>query len=98
MEWAYQVMCARTGRDPERFWTLTPRRYLVELMANAEAARDRRESSISRAWLTALLTRADKLPDLDSLLNPPPPPTIEDAIRDLRAGAEKRSWKQWLGK
>lgn len=98
MEWAYQVMCNRTGRDPDRFWSLTPRRYLVELMANAVVARERRESPISQAWLTSVLTRADKIPDLDSLLNPPPPPTIEDVIRDLRVEAPRKSWGEWLAK
>ena len=94
----YEAWLATEPGDADRFWRLTPRTYLVEMLAYHDRARARRESSISQAWLTALLTRADQLPDLDSLINPPPPPPVEEVIRTLRVEAPRRSWDEWLAR
>lgn len=79
----------------DQFLGLTPRLYLIEMLAYRDAAQARREGSIYQSWLTALLTRAESFPDFEALINPPPPPTIKDAIRMLQVGAPTRSWEEW---
>jgi hypothetical protein len=68
------------GLDPDRFWRITPR----EMVAHLEGARERlKAEQDGRAWLawtTAALSRAQKLPDLESIMSPrkAEPQTTED--------------------
>ncbi|OQC19034.1 MAG: hypothetical protein BWX69_03046 [Planctomycetes bacterium ADurb.Bin069] len=92
----------RTGPgDPDRFWSLTPRLYLLELIAFAERARAARAASITAAWTTAMLVRAASLPALETLLDLPPARALSAAEADaqLRAMAgslPRKSWTEWL--
>lgn len=66
-------MCAAyiaAGLPPDRFWTLTPRLYLLEIRGAADRLQRERRSQIEAAWLNATLSRAKKIPTLDKLLGP----------------------------
>ena len=55
------------GLPPERFWTLTPRLYLLEMQGAAE--RMRRERAL--AWDSAVIAREGvKPPDRDKFVGP----------------------------
>lgn len=64
-------MCAEyigAGLPPERFWTLTPRLYLIEMQGAAERMRRER----GQAWDSAMLGRDGvKPPDRDKYVGPP---------------------------
>lgn len=60
------------GFDPEAFWDLTPRLYLLHMQARARQADQAARDATSAAWLTAALVRAAKLPKLSRLLKAPP--------------------------
>jgi hypothetical protein len=66
-------MCAAyiaAGLPPERFWTLTPRLYLVEIRGAADRLQREKRNQIEAAWLFAVLARTKKIPDLEKLLKP----------------------------
>lgn len=91
----------RTGRDPDRFWGLTPRLCLLELIAHAEAERDRRRAGIRNAWLTAVLGRGDSIPPLDELIDDTPRRPLGlaeaiDTLRDMAAALPRQDWTAWL--
>lgn len=92
----------RTGPgDPDRFWALTPRLYLLELLAFASRARSAREAAVTAAWTTAMLMRAATLPALETLLDPRPARALsaDEAAGALSAMAEampRRTWEEWL--
>jgi hypothetical protein len=68
-------MCAAyvaAGLPPERFWTLTPRLYMIEMRGAADRLERQRRERIEDAWLVATLGRAKRIPSLDRLLAPVP--------------------------
>lgn len=81
----------------DEFLGLTPRLYLLDMLAYHDAAQARREGSIYQSWLTAMLM-GSPVPSFESLINPPPPPTVAEVIRTLRVEAPRRSWDEWLAK
>lgn len=91
----------RTGAaDPDRFWGLTPRLYLLELIAFAERARVAREAAITAAWTTAMLIRATALPALETLLDPRPARAVTAAeavgtLRAMAASMPQKTWSEW---
>lgn len=56
------------GIDYNLFWQLTPHEYGIYLDNYNEKAQIEEENSISMAWLTAKLLRAETIPSLESLL------------------------------
>lgn len=55
------------GLPPDRFWDLTPRLYIVELDGVARRFERERKDRTELAWQTAMLTRVDKMPRLETL-------------------------------
>jgi len=53
------------GLDPFLFWRSTP--GLVALHLRAEAKRNGQQMR-AQAWMTAMLTRADKMPEFDEFV------------------------------
>lgn len=87
--------------DPDRFWLLTPRLYLLELIAFAERARAAREASITAAWTTAMLVRAASLPSLETLLDTRPARALtaaeaDAALQAMAGSLPRKTWNQWL--
>lgn len=60
------------GLPPDRFWTLTPRLYMVEMRGAADRLDRQRRERIEEVWLGAKLQRAKDIPSLNKLLPPPP--------------------------
>jgi hypothetical protein len=83
-------MCSEyiaAGLPPERFWTLTPRLYLIEMAGAAE--RMRRERAL--AWDVAVIGRDGvKPPERDAFVGPPALPQPRRAPTDWRA--EQAKW------
>lgn len=57
------------GLDPERFWQITPRLYMIETAAAMRRAERADELVLTAAWLTARLQRSKKIPSLKQLLS-----------------------------
>lgn len=56
------------GLDPERFWRITPRLYMIETDAAMRRAARADELVLTAAWLAASLQRSKKIPPLKRLL------------------------------
>lgn len=57
------------GLDPDRFWLITPRLYMIETDAARRRAEHADELVLTAAWLTAALQRSKKIPPLKKLLS-----------------------------
>lgn len=91
------------GYPPADFWCETPRRLYVILSAAASTIEARRDELLWQAYHIALLSRADPIPPLDTLLSRP----SSDAARQS-GGVElkpadsaeevQRRVRGWLGR
>jgi hypothetical protein len=66
-------MCAAyiaAGLPPDRFWTLTPRLFDIEMRGAANRIERERNDGIANAWLGATLARAKRIPSLQKLISP----------------------------
>lgn len=59
---------AGAGFDPEAFWALTPRLYLLQMQGRAAREDSESRRMVTGAWLAAMLFRSAKLPRLSRLL------------------------------
>jgi len=80
------------GLPPGRFWKISLRLCLAEIFGARERLEREKQDRIELAWMTANLTRADKLPSLKSLLNSKPvaerqSPVVLQAMFDTLAAA-----------
>lgn len=80
----------KIGGDPALFSDLTPRLYLIDMLGYYQRERASGRGSTSQAWLTAVLSRAGKVPPLSELLDGRPTLTAEQAVAHLRALAGGR--------
>lgn len=87
------------GLDPARFWSLTPRLLDVELRGARERIEREEHARVRQAWLTARLSRAEKIPPLDRLLRAPERLSLDEAtdrLRTMTASMPTRTWDEWL--
>ena len=88
-------MCSEyvaAGLPPERFWTITPRLYLMEMAGAAE--RQRRERGLG--WDLAVIAREGvKPPERDAFTGPPLLGQPERPPSDWRADQAK--WLAYAG-
>ena len=90
------------GLSPEVFWGLTIGEFALHMKgAFARLERDNRIHK-ETAWLTATLTRADKIPPLHDLLAFDEPRDPEEVaaerraqLRTFSATLPKRTWEEW---
>jgi hypothetical protein len=90
------------GFDPARFWQLTPRLYAAE-MAGARMRLEREaKDRIELSWMTANLSRAEKLPALHELLNEKKEDhaqkqqDVHMRLKQMAAGMTRKSWSEWV--
>ncbi|WOI54956.1 hypothetical protein [Palleronia sp. LCG004] len=69
------------GFDPGTFWGLTPRLYLAHMRGAAQRFEREGRSSAELAWMTATLSRAEKIPPLAKLLRGKPEKMSPDELR-----------------
>lgn len=61
-------MVGELGWSFERYWDATPAEVIETLAAVGEVRRREQRSRVEQAWLTAVLSRAAKVPPLAELL------------------------------
>lgn len=71
------------------------RAYQVQMDGARRRMRRERDASVSQAWLTAALSRTDKLPKLEKLLSDRPPADPAFALRSLSARLPKITLAEW---
>ena len=80
------------GIDPAGFWSLTPRLYLAQ-MKGASARLEREQKD--RAWLawhTALLTRAETLPEFSKFVGEGPVEPQSPDVLQAQGLALAKAW------
>ncbi|MFD1913799.1 hypothetical protein [Halodurantibacterium flavum] len=87
------------GFDPDAFWRLTPRLYVIQMQGALARIRGEARARIEAAWLTAMLSRATRIPPLEQLLRGPEgrpaPEELRAEMRALSNSLPKRTWKEW---
>lgn len=89
------------GGSDEVFWTLTPRCYWTHMTAARQRLERESKDRIEQAWMTAVLSRAEKVPPLHKLFEKPEPLTGEEVLGRLRGmtrNMPKKKWKDWVAK
>lgn len=90
------------GNDPARFWSLTPRLFALEMRGSRQEMERQAKERIQAAWLTAVMSRAEKMPKLSEVLGEDEakvPMTHDEIAARLRAmtqGMEKKRWSEWV--
>lgn len=95
MERAY----INAGFNPSDFWELTPRMYWNRMNGAKDRLEREEKARVELAYLTAVLTRAKKVPSLKRLLNGNQPEKVSISegfarIREMAKRARKEEWQQ----
>ena len=90
---------AAAGFDPEAFWALTPRLYLLHMQGRAEREDSESRRMVTGAWLTAMLFRSARLPRLARLLRDRPASggdiDVRHRLASLRSGRPAMTMDEW---
>lgn len=87
------------GLDPAAFWSLTPRLFLCQMRGARRRAEGEDHLSTYQAWLTARLTRIDKIPGLGKLLgrrqSPGSREDLKSRLTAMSSALPKVSLTEW---
>lgn len=88
------------GVSESDFWTMTPRQYYRRMKGEGRRLKREGEARVEQAWLTAMLSRAKKVPRLEKLLasDKPEKVSIEEGfarIREMAKRAKEEREEAW---
>ncbi|WP_226628425.1 hypothetical protein [Alloyangia pacifica] len=87
------------GLDPAAFWSLTPRLFLYQMRGARRRMEGEEELFVRQSWLTAKLSRAEKIPGLKKLLRRRSASTSREELRAnlaaMSSALPKVSFAEW---
>lgn len=84
------------GGSEGEFWRMTPRQYYRRMKGEGRRLKREGEARIEQAWITAMLSRAKKVPRLEKLLagDKPQKVSIAEGFARIRQIAKRERAKR----
>ena len=85
------------GGDPDRFWSLTPRLFMIELRAMSRRRAAERAAMTEAAWVAFHADHSDMVGYCDRLLGVDrtlPPEALAGAIERAGSGLREMTWAE----
>jgi len=84
------------GVSEDKFWRMTPRQYFRQMKGEGRRLKREGDARIEQAWITAMLSRAKKVPRLEKLLegDKPEKVSVEEGFARIREIAKQAKAKR----